>query len=265
MTATLSETLNAADLSPAQRRGLIARFQALADDEIVLAQRDGEWTGHAPILEEDIALANIAQDELGHASLYLELRRELDGSDPDRLAFFRDAGEYRCARLVELPRGDWALTMLRQFLYDAAEALWLDAAQTSRYAPLAGVAAKALREEKFHLQHSALWAERLGRGTPESARRAQTALDTLWPHAAQLFALLPDEADLVVAGLLPDPGAVRDRWEALVGGHLRGRCDLDVPPLPGAGEGREVHTAHLAPLLTEMQAVARAHPGAGTW
>ncbi|AFD26818.1 1,2-phenylacetyl-CoA epoxidase subunit PaaC [Deinococcus gobiensis] len=265
MTATLSETLNAADLSPAQRRGLIARFQALADDEIVLAQRDGEWTGHAPILEEDIALANIAQDELGHASLYLELRRELDGSDPDRLAFFRDAGEYRCARLVELPRGDWALTMLRQFLYDAAEALWLDAAQASRYAPLAGVAAKALREEKFHLQHSALWAERLGRGTPESARRAQTALDTLWPHAAQLFALLPDEADLVAAGLLPDPDAVRDRWEALVGGHLRDRCDLDVPPLPGAGEGREVHTAHLAPLLTEMQAVARAHPGAGTW
>ena len=265
MTATLPETLNAADLSPAQRRGLIARFQALADDEIVLAQRDGEWTGHAPILEEDIALANIAQDELGHATLYLELRRELDGSDPDRLAFFRDAGEYRCARLVELPRGDWALTMLRQFLYDAAEALWLDAAQASRYAPLAGVAAKALREEKFHLQHSALWAERLGRGTPESARRAQEALDTLWPHAAQLFAPLPDEAELVAAGLLPDPGAVQGRWETLVGGHLTGRCDLAAPPLPGAGEGREVHTAHLAPLLAEMQAVARAHPGTGTW
>ena len=133
-------------LTDTQKQALIRKLTALADDEIILAHRDGEWTGHAPILEEDIALANIAQDELGHAMLYLGLRRDLDGSDPDRLAMFRKAAEYTNTRLVELPRGDWATTMVRQFLYDAYEALWLEAAAKSTYMPLAEVAQKALRE-----------------------------------------------------------------------------------------------------------------------
>ncbi|MFC4638946.1 1,2-phenylacetyl-CoA epoxidase subunit PaaC [Deinococcus hohokamensis] len=259
---------HAPTLTPELRAALIQKLTALADDEIVLAHRDSEWTGHAPILEEDIALANIAQDELGHATLFLELRRELDGSDADRLAFFRDAPDYRCARLVELPRGDWALTMLRQFLFDAYEALWLDAAQASTYAPLAQVAAKAVREEKFHLQHSALWVERLALGTEESRRRIQNALVTLWPHVAQLFVPLPEEAALVSAGLVPDLGAVRARWDGVVLRHLTDKCGLTLPEMPGEGDttaGREVHTAHLPALLAEMQAVARAHPTAEVW
>ncbi|MBZ9714164.1 1,2-phenylacetyl-CoA epoxidase subunit PaaC [Deinococcus multiflagellatus] len=252
-------------LSTAQTQALIRRLTALADDEIILAHRGGEWTGHAPILEEDIALANIAQDELGHATLYLGLRTDLDGSDPDRLAFFRGADEYTNTRFVELPRGDWAFTMLRQFLYDTFEALWLEAATRSSYAPLAAVAAKAVREEKFHVQHTALWAERLALGTEESRRRTQTALNELWPHAAQLFQLVEGEAELVEAGLLPDLGAVHARWHDLVTRHLTGKCGLTLPQAGAESAPRTVHTEHLAPLLAEMQRVAREHPNAEVW
>ncbi|TDE86309.1 1,2-phenylacetyl-CoA epoxidase subunit PaaC [Deinococcus sp. S9] len=254
------------DLAPQLRAALIEKLTALADDELILAHRDSEWTGHAPILEEDIALANIAQDELGHASLYLELRRELDGSDPDRLAFFREADEFRNVRLAELPKGDWAFTMLRQYLFDAYEVLWLDAVRGSTYTPLAEVAAKALREEKFHLQHTALWVERLALGTDESCRRTQNALNALWPHAAQLFQPVQDEEQLVEAGMLPDLAGVRARWEALVVPHLTQHCGLTLPPAPAAaGGGRHLHTEHLAPLLMEMQSVARAVPNAEVW
>lgn len=252
-------------LTPTQTAALIRKLTALADDEIVLAHRGGEWTGHAPILEEDIALANIAQDELGHAGLYLELRRALDGSDPDQLAFFRDASEYTCARFVELPRGDWAFTMLRHFLYDAYEALWLQDATASAYAPLSEVAAKAVREEKFHLQHTALWVERLALGTEESERRLQAALYELWPYAAQLFQPVEGEQELTAAGLLPDLNAVHTRWQALVTRHLVEKCGLKLPAAFPDPAGRGTHTEHLAPLLAEMQSVARAHPEAETW
>lgn len=256
----------AATLTPVQTAALTRKLTALADDEIILAHRGGEWTGHAPILEEDIALANIAQDELGHAGMYLELRRALDGSDPDRLAFFRDADEYRCTRLVELPKGDWAFTMLRQFLFDAYEALWLSAASKSTYAPLAEVAAKAVREEKFHLQHTALWVERLALGTEESCRRTQNALNELWPHTAQLFAPLPGEDELVAARIVPDLEKVRALWESFVLPHLTGKCGLLLPMvLAETAEGRDAHTEHLAPLLAEMQSVARQHANAEVW
>ncbi|GGM10076.1 1,2-phenylacetyl-CoA epoxidase subunit PaaC [Deinococcus aerophilus] len=252
-------------LSETQQAALIRKLTALADDEIILAQRGGEWTGHAPILEEDIALANIAQDELGHAGLYLELRRALDGSNPDQLAFTRDAAGYTCARLVELPRGDWAFTMLRQYLYDAYEAVWLDAARQSSYVPLAEVAAKAFREERFHLQHTALWVERLALGTPESLRRTQDALNALWPHLGQLFQPVAGEAELTGDGVLPDLNAVRVRWDGLVVPHLTDRCGLTLPPAGAEQPGREQHTEHLEPLLAEMQRVARDHPDAELW
>ena len=252
-------------LTDTQKEALIRRLTALADEEIILAHRDGEWTGHAPILEEDIALANIAQDELGHALLYLGLRSDLDGSDPDRLAMFRKAAEYTNTRLVELPRGDWATTMVRQFLYDAFEALWLEAAAKSTYAPLAEVAQKALREEKFHLQHTALWVERLALGTEESSRRTQTALQELWPYAAQLFQAVDGEAELVEAGILPDMTAVRERWEALMVKHLQDKCGLRMSREAFPGPSRENHTEHLVPLLATMQKLAREVPNAEVW
>ena len=250
------------DLSSEHRAALIARLSALADDELLLSQRLAGWTGHAPILEEDIALANIAQDELGHAIAWLELRRTLDGSDPDRLAYWRGPADFRNSALTELPKGDWAFSLLRQYLYDAWEALWQDAARASAYTPLAQAAALALREERFHLQHTGLWVERLALGTPESERRIKAALAELWPYALGLFEPLPGEADAITAGLLPDPAALKLRWLALVTPSLArfGLTAPDAQPVP-----RGKHTEHLAPLLDEFQRVARQHPEAAAW
>lgn len=257
-------SLTAEQLSEAQKSALIARLTALADDEIILAQRDCEWNGHAPILEEDIALANMTQDELGHAQMYLELRGELDGSLPDRLAFFRGPREYRNAQLVELPRGDWAFTMLRRYLYDAYEALYLDALKGSSYTPLAEVAAKALREEKFHLQHTSLWVERLGLGTEESHQRMQAALNTLWPYTAQLFTSTPGEQELLEAGITPDPAGVKARWEGLVTRHLA-HSTLQRPDARPLTMPRTQHSEDLLYLITEMQSTAREYADAQVW
>ncbi len=247
------------ELPPEQRAALIARLTALADDELLLSHRLAEWTGHAPILEEDIALANIAQDELGHAISWLELRRALDGSDPDRLAYHRPAADFRNCALTELPKGDWAFTMLRQYLYDAWEALYQDAARTSSYAPLAQAAALALREERFHLQHTALWIERLALGTPESERRMKAALAELWAFALGLFGPLEGEAAGIRAGVLPDPTALKVRWLELVTGQL---ARLGLTPPDAQSVPRDAHTEHLSPLLAEFQRVAREYPEA---
>jgi ring-1,2-phenylacetyl-CoA epoxidase subunit PaaC len=156
-----------------------AYLLALADDELILGHRDSEWTGHAPILEEDIAFANIAQDEIGHASLWYGLVQRLGGAEPDRLVFFRPPSEYRNAPLVELPKGDWAFSMLRQYLFDAAEAQRLPLLAASAHRPLAEAAAKIRTEEIYHLRHTQAWIERLAQGTAESHGRTQAALDLL--------------------------------------------------------------------------------------
>jgi len=257
-------------LPPAVRHALIDRLTAMADDELVLGHRDAEWTGHGPILEEDIALANLAQDEIGHATLWYGLRTELDGSDADRLVYFRDADGYRNAWLVEQPRGDWAFTMLRQFLFDGYEAELLARLQRSAYAPLAAAATKALREELFHLRHSGLWIERLARGTAESRARLDAAVRTLWPLMPQLLAPLPGDAVLAAAGIWPDPSelasAVVARAEAALVAAGVAPPDLAGGPtwLPGS-DPRATHPFGLAEMLATMQAVARADPDATSW
>jgi len=246
------------------KQALIHKLTALADDEMILAHRDSEWTGHAPILEEDIALANIAQDELGHAMVWLGLRQELDGSDPDRLAFFRDASEFRCAELVELPKGDWAFTMLRQYLFDTYEVLWLQAAKNSSYRPLADAASKIVLEEKFHLQHTQAWVERLGQGTEESHRRMQGAQDFLWPYAQQLFTPVLGEDLLVKEGMVPDLVELKVRWLQHTQ-HLQ-NADLKLPINIGyQPSSRQRHTEHLWGLLAEMQSTARWDAEAKVW
>lgn len=250
------------DLTPEQTQALIARLTTLADDELLLSHRDAEWTGHAPILEEDIALANIAQDELGHAVGWLELRKTLDGSDPEALAFRRGPEQFRNSALTELPKGDWTFTMVRQYLFDVWEALWQDAAKASAYTPLAQAAALALREEKFHLQHTALWVERLALGTPESERRTREALHAVWPYALGLFEPLEGEKAGIDAGMLPDPAHIKARWLPLVTAHLE-RCGL-TPPNAGPVV-RGTHTEHLAPLLAEFQGVNRQYAEMTSW
>lgn len=251
-------------LDPRLKEALIAKLTALADDEVVLAQRLSEWVAHAPILEEDIAIANLAQDELGHAKLYLELRRELDGSDPDELVFLRDPLEYQNAVLVELPRGDWAFTMVRQYLFDLYESLWLEEARRSAYPPLAEVAERALKEERFHLRHSALWVERLGQGTEESHARAQKALDALFPYAKQLFVPLPGEEELGAAGYVPEVKALWGRYLEETTRHLE-RSGLKVPEGGYVPKSRREHTEYLWSLLAEMQSVARWDREARAW
>ncbi|MEZ0347805.1 MAG: 1,2-phenylacetyl-CoA epoxidase subunit PaaC [Thermus sp.] len=251
-------------LDPYLKEALVAKLTALADDEVVLAQRLSEWVGHAPILEEDIAIANLAQDELGHAKLYLELRQELDGADPDRLVFLRDPLEYQNAILVELPKGDWAFTLVRQYLFDAYENLWLKEAEGSAYEPLAEAASRILKEERFHLRHSALWVERLGLGTEESHRRAQEALELLFPYAKQLFIPLPEEEALAEAGVVPDLRALEAPYLEEVTRHLE-RSGLKPPQGGYVPKSRKEHTEYLWSLLAEMQSVARWDPEAKAW
>lgn len=235
---------------------------ALADDELVLAHRNSEWIGHAPILEEDIAIANIAQDELGHASLWYDLHCQLTGDDPDQLVFGREAADYRNAQLLELPKGDWAFTILRQYLFDVYEVVLLDGLCESAYQPIAETAVKIRNEERYHHRHTHTWVQRLGLGTAESHGRMQTALNQLWPFAQQLFVPLPEEAALVTDSCVPDRTAVRQQWQNTIHPHLTA-SGLEIPPdhTPPT-QDRADHTPHLTDLLADLQRVTRQFPEA---
>jgi len=240
------------------------RLLALADDELILAHRDSEWTGHAPMIEEDIALANIAQDELGHATLWYDilcdLRKQPD-EHADQLVYFRDAADWRNAQLFELPKGDWAFTMLRQFLFDQFEWVVLPALTKSNHTALAQAAAKVLREEIYHTRHSTAWVRRLGQGTAESHRRMQTALDVQWPLTSQLFVPILGDAALAEAGIWPDMAPLQQQWLAKVG-EMLAECGLVASATATTRASRHSHTEHLATLLTDMQSVARLDPQA---
>lgn len=244
---------------------LTARVLAFADDELILGHRNSAWAGHAPILEEDIAFANLALDELAHAQLWLELHQELTGIEPDRTVFFRDPSEYTCAQLVELPRGDWAFSMLRQYLFDAAESVRLPRLKSSTDPRIAAIAAKIQPEEIYHLRHTSNWVKRLGLGTDESHRRMQTALDELWSYALQVFVALADEAELVEAGVVPAPRDLQTEWEDRVRTHLQ-VSGLSIPPgRVAAATSREQHTLYLRELLADMQQVARSEEFGVEW
>jgi ring-1,2-phenylacetyl-CoA epoxidase subunit PaaC len=240
----------------------------LGDDRLVLGHRLSEWCGHAPILEEDIALANVALDLLGQATLLLRRAGEVEGKgrDEDALAYFREAVEFRCCRLVELPKGDFGFTVVRQFLFDVYAVVTLDALTRSTSAELAAIAAKSLKEAKYHVRHSGEWMLKLGDGTEESHRRAQRALDDLWRFTPELFAADEVDARLAALGVGPDLPALHQQWDGLARDVIQ-RATLtvphDVPHSPhvrGARTG--MHTEHLGHLLAEMQIVARSHPGA---
>jgi ring-1,2-phenylacetyl-CoA epoxidase subunit PaaC len=237
----------------------------LADDRLVLGHRLSEWCGHAPILEEDIALANTALDLIGQASALLKLAGEIEGKGrtDDALAYFRDAIEFRNAQLVELPNGDFAATIVRQFLFDSWDVLLLERLTASSNATLAGIAAKALKEAKYHLRHSAEWVRMLGDGTAESRARAQRALDDLWPYTAELF--LTDAVDdhAVASGLGVDSESLRPLWLGTVDRVLT-EATLTKPVDGFAPRGGRTgrHTEHLGRMLADMQSLARAHPGA---
>lgn len=254
----------------AQAEGDADLFELLlrtGDDRLVLGQRISEWCGHAPILEEDIALANFALDFVGQANLLLQLAGAVEGKgrNQDELAYFREALDFRNVQLVELPNGDFAYTMMRQFLFDAYDVPFLDGLSRSTHQELAGIAAKALKEAKYHLRHSAEWVIKLGDGTEESHRRAQEALDHLWRFTPELFAQDDVHTRLAAAGMVPALADLEPVWLERVQAVL-GRATLEAPgdarAMVQGRQGR--HTEHLGHLLAEMQIVARSFPDA-TW
>ena len=240
----------------------------LGDDRLVLGHRVSEWCARGPILEEDIALSNVALDLIGQASALLALagKAEGQGRDADALAYWRDETAFRNTRLVELLNGDFGFTIARQFLFDAFSFHLMDSLQTSTNRDLAALAGKCVKEDRYHLRHSGEWVLRLGDGTEESHVRIQQAFEALWPYLGELFQ--PDAIDtaMVAQGIGPDLEAIKAQWKAVVTDVLA-RATLTLPgevnpPPPSIGRGS--HTEHLGHLLAEMQIVARSHPGA-TW
>jgi ring-1,2-phenylacetyl-CoA epoxidase subunit PaaC len=227
-----------------------------ADDALILGHRLSEWTGHGPVLEEELALANVALDLIGQARSLYEYAGSLTGHTEDELAYLRDAPAWRNCLLVELPNGDFAFTIARLLLFAAfADAFWR-AAVASSDATIAAIAAKAEKETAYHVRHAGEWLVRLGDGTEESHRRAQSAVDDLWPYTGELFAI--DAVD-------PDVASLRGTWLGVVE-PLLARATLTRPAdgwmQSGGRNGR--HTEHLGHLLTEMQHLQRTYPGA-TW
>jgi ring-1,2-phenylacetyl-CoA epoxidase subunit PaaC len=255
------------------REALTELLLALADDEFVLGFWDSEWTGIAPVLEEDVAYSSIAQDEIGHARALYELLAPIAGRSADVIAYDRDVAGFRQARLLDLDRGDWATSIARRYLYDTADAVRLAALARSSYAPLAGLVGKLRREEVYHLQHFDSWLRRLA-GDDAGRPRLVAALDALWPTALDLFTPLAGEAALLEANILPRPFAtLRAEWLAALAPIF---AELGLPfPAEQAADGTYAptitpiiggrtgdHDAAFNRLWEEMTMVYRQEPGA---
>jgi ring-1,2-phenylacetyl-CoA epoxidase subunit PaaC len=248
----------------------------LADNALVLGQRNAEWCGHGPVLEEDIAMANMSLDLIGQARLLYQHAAALTGagSTEDSLAYFRDAGQFRNYTLLELPHHgplagtaaadrDYATTIARNFLYSALMLLLWESLQQSKDAQLAAIAAKSLKETRYHLRHARDWLVRLGDGTGESRSRMQAAIDHLMPYTQEFWTVTPAEAEAVSSGTGADTPSLREAWDGEVDEALA-EATLQRPAPGGyVPRGKEgLHSEHLSYLLAEMQGLARQHPGA---
>jgi ring-1,2-phenylacetyl-CoA epoxidase subunit PaaC len=239
----------------------------MADDEFVIGFRDSEWTGIAPMLEEDVAFSSIAQDEIGHARLLYEMRAALTGEDPDRIAFYREPGEYRHARLIDQPRQGWAFTVTRRWLYETADAVRLAALARSSFTPLAEVVAKIRREERYHLMHLDAWLQRLGTTHGAPRGKVLSALKQLMPDALSVFTPFEGERMLIDAGVLEAPMTeLADRWRSEADARLCGlglRAIADGRP-SREGRDRQPQAAGFIDLWEQFTSVARLEEGA-TW
>jgi ring-1,2-phenylacetyl-CoA epoxidase subunit PaaC len=238
-----------------------------ADDALILGHRLSEWCGHAPMLEEDMALANIGLDLLGQArELYTYAAKvEGKGNDEDKFAYLRDVRQYRNLLLVEQPNGDFARTMVRQFFYSAFADLYWRAMIKSSDETLAAIAAKSEKESAYQLRHSSEWMLRLGDGTEDSHARAQTAIDDLWAFTGEMFAIDEAERALIDVGSAIDAAALKTQWLKTVSSIIS-EATLALPKGDWMQQGGRVghHSEHLGHLLSELQSMQRTFPGA-TW
>jgi ring-1,2-phenylacetyl-CoA epoxidase subunit PaaC len=236
----------------------------LADTSLILGQRLGEWCGHGPILEEDIALTNISLDCIGQSRGFYTYAAELEGNGKteDDYAYLRDEREFRNLLIVEQSNVDFAQTIMRQFLVSAFQVYFYDALKNSSDKTLAALAAKSLKEVTYHLRHSSAWVIRLGDGTEESKRRIENAIDELWPYTGDMFDM--DETDQMLAekSIAVDRKKLKPLWDMKVQ-EVFSEATLTVPQnifmMSGSREGK--HTEHLGFILAEMQSLHRAHPG----
>ncbi len=259
----MNVTVKTTGLQPADYREYALR---LGDNALVLGQRLSEWCGHGPFLEEDIALTNLSLDLIGQAQLLLELAGaqgdDAEQKTADELAYLRDVDAFRNALLVEQPNGDFAHTMVRQYLMDVHDEILYGELAQSRWQPLADIARKVVKEIRYHKQHSGDWLRRLGQGTAESHRRMQQAVDDLWFYTPELFENDALQQRLADAGVAPDIAALEKRWQSEVSSTLAqaGLC----PPESGwvaTGGRKGHHSEHLGYILAEMQFLQRAYPG----
>ena len=246
------------------RDALAELLLSVADDEFVIGFWDSEWTGIAPMLEEDVATSSIAQDEIGHARALYELLAELTDDDADRIAYGRSPEEFRHAALLNHRRGDWAFSVARRYLYETADAVRLAALERSADAALAALAGKMRREETYHLLHADAWLRRLSEGTGDGRERLIRAVSALWTDAQEVFAPLAGEEILVRDGLLPEPmRAMHAEWQSRVRPILEPLCG-ELPPAAPTVDGRERRTADFLWLHAEFTSVSRSE-AAATW
>lgn len=235
----------------------------VGDSQLILSHRLSEWCGHAPELEIDIALSNIGLDLLGQSRTVLSLAGQIEGlgRDEDKMAFLRTEREYRNLLLCEQPNGDFAQTMVRQWLMDQYHVLLLDALSQSSHVDIAAFGVKSLKEAKYHLRFSQAWMERLSLGTDEAHQKTQQALNNLWRFTAELFELTTDEQALVDSGVLPKLNFLKDEWSAQIESELA-RFNLTLPEIGAYRRGAKqgAHTEHLGYILAELQYIQRAYP-----
>jgi ring-1,2-phenylacetyl-CoA epoxidase subunit PaaC len=244
---------------------LLALTLRLADDALVLGHRLSEWSSKAPLLEEDIALSNIALDLIGQARmLYSYAADQMNGRlSEDGFAFLRDCHQYRNCLLVEQPNGDFAATMVRQVLFSSFMVPYWESMTTSTDETLSAIAAKAAKECAYHLRHASEWLIRLGDGTAESHGRSQRAVDDLWMFTGELFEADEKQCPSIEAGVAPDPSVIHPKWLTTISRVFR-EATLDLPPSGWMQTGGRCgkHSEHLGHLLAEMQSLPRTYPGA---
>ena len=235
----------------------------IGDDSLILGHRMSEWCGHGPILEEDIAMTNISLDLIGQATSLLSYAGEVEGKgrNEDALAFLRFDRDYHNLLLVEQPNGDFGMTMMRQFLFDAFRRPFYERLQFSANKQLAAIAEKSLKETKYHLKHSSEWVIRLGDGTDESHHRIQESLNTLWRYTSELF--YSDEVDVEMQkiGVAPNMSEVFEDWKKTIDAVLE-EATLHIPANNWKQEGgrKGLHSEHFGFILTELQYMQRAYP-----